>query len=222
MNGEKTIENLKKILVQILKRKILVPESYLAGGSALYFYLRHRLSIDLDFFVPKPFASEAFVFKMRDYFDQVDVEIIERETVILFLSKEKIKFSLFYFPYQLLSDIFLFEVSQGITCPLASLEDIEAMKAISLAQRGSAKDFVDLYYILQRSQHKFEDIAALVKRKYRLKEKYDYHLKTAMVYFDDAEKEINSILLTDQSGRIRSVSKKEWEEMKIFFKRFCL
>ena len=76
MNGKKTIESLKKTLVQILKRKILVPESYLAGGSALYFYLRHRLSIDLDFFVPKPFVSEAFVFKMRDYFDQVNVEII--------------------------------------------------------------------------------------------------------------------------------------------------
>lgn len=112
--------------------------------------------------------------------------------------------------------------SHGITCPLSSLEDIEAMKAISLAQRGSAKDFVDLYYILQRSQHKFEDVAALVKRKYRLKEKYDYHLKTAMVYFDDAEKEVNSILLTDQSGRIRSISKMEWEEIKSLFKRCCL
>jgi predicted nucleotidyltransferase component of viral defense system len=30
---------------------------------------------------------------------------------------------------------------------LASLEDIEAMKALALVQRGSAKDFVDLFYL---------------------------------------------------------------------------
>lgn len=221
MNRERKIENLKKILIQILKCKILPQESYLAGGTALYLYFRRRISIDLDFFTSKSFKSESLVFKMRECFDRVDVEIMEKESLILFLSGEKIKFSLFYFPYQLLSDMVLFEVSKGIICPLASFEDIEAMKAISLAQRGSAKDFLDLYYLLQRTQHTFEDVAIHVQKKYHLEKKYDYHLKTAMVYFDDAEKEINTILLADQSERIRRVSQKEWKEIKHFFLRFC-
>lgn len=221
MNWEEKFEALRKILIRLLECKILPQGSYLAGGTALYFYLHHRLSIDLDFFTPKSFRSEPFVFKMRECFDYVDVEIMEKDSLILSLSKEKIRFSLFYFPYKLISDIHLFKMNKGISCPLASLEDIEAMKAISLVQRGSAKDFVDLYYLLQKTQHAFEDIAAQVQKKYRLEKKYDYHLKTAMVYFDDAEREINSIMLVDQSGRVRNVSQKKWKEMKQFFLRFC-
>lgn len=221
MSREKKIEELKKILFRLLECKILPQDSYLAGGTALYFYFHNRLSIDLDFFTPKSFKSESLVFKMRECFDHVNVEIMENETLILFLSKEKIKFSLFYFPYPLLSDIVLFKVGKKIMCPLASFEDIEAMKAVSLAQRGSAKDFVDLYYLLQRTQNTFEDIAILVQKKYQLEKKYDYHLKTAMVYFDDAEREINTILIVEQSGRIRNISKKEWKEIKHFFLRFC-
>ena len=221
MTGEKKIEDLKKILIQLLTCEILPQESYLAGGTALYFYFRRRLSIDLDFFTSKFFSSEFLVPKMRDCFDYVDVEIMEKESLILFLSEEKIKFSLFHFPYRLLSDIVLFKVKKGIMCPLASFEDIEAMKAVSIAQRGSARDFVDLYYLLQRTKHTFEDIADFVQKKYHLEKKYDYHLKTAMVYFDDAEKEITAIMTIDPSGRIRKILQKEWKEIKDFYMRFC-
>jgi len=221
MTGEKKIEDLKKILIQLLTYEILPQESYLAGGTALYFYFRRRLSIDLDFFTSKFFSSESLVPKMRDCFDYVDVEIMEKESLILFLSEEKIKFSLFHFPYRLLSDIVLFKVNKGIMCPLASFEDIEAMKAVSIAQRGSARDFVDLYYLLQRTKHTFEDIADFVQKKYQLEKKYDYHLKTAMVYFDDAEKEITAIMTIDPSGRIRKILQKEWKEIKEFYMRFC-
>ncbi|MBC8358461.1 MAG: nucleotidyl transferase AbiEii/AbiGii toxin family protein [Candidatus Aminicenantes bacterium] len=221
MNGEKNIKNLKEILTQILESKILPQESYLAGGTALYFYLHHRLSIDLDFFTSKSFKSESLAFKMRERFDRVDVEIMEKESLILFLSEDKIKFSLFHFPYKLLSDIVLFKVSKEITCPLVSFEDIEAMKAVALTQRGSARDFVDLFYLLQQTKHTFENISVFVQKKYQLEKKYAYQLKTAMVYFDDAEKEINTIITVDQSGRIRKMTQKEWKEIKQFFMRFC-
>ncbi len=42
-----------------------------------------------------------------------------------------------------------------------------------------------------------------------------------MKNFDDAEKEINSIMIVDRSGIIRKVSAKEWKEIKNFFLRFC-
>lgn len=94
--------------------------------------------------------------------------------------------------------------------------------AISIAQRGSAKDFVDLYHLLQKTQHTFKDVSNGVQRKYQLEKKYDYHLKTAMVYFDDAEKEVDTILLVDRSGKIRKMTQKEWKDLKQFFLRFCL
>jgi hypothetical protein len=44
----------------------------------------------------------------------------------------------------------------------------------------------------------------------------------AMVYFDDAEREIAAIMIVDDSGGIRSISEKEWKEIKDFFMRLCL
>jgi predicted nucleotidyltransferase component of viral defense system len=215
------VHSLEKILVQIIKNKLLPQESYLAGGTAIYFYLRHRLSVDLDFFTPKAFNPEALVFKMRNSIKEVDLELMEKETLILFLSSEKLKFSLFHLPYQLLSPLSPYEVKSGIICPLASLDDIEAMKAIALAQRGSAKDFIDLYDLLRRTGHSFKDLSFRVRIKYRVDEKYDYHLKTATVYFDDAERELDAIWLVDETGGVRNISNQEWKDIKDFFVRFC-
>lgn len=213
---------LEKILAKLIKSAILPHDCYLAGGTALYFHLHQRLSVDLDFFSPKPFSPETFIFKFKQEYREVDLELMQQETLILFLSPEKLKFSLFYLPYKLLSPLVPFEIRPGVFCSLASLDDIEAMKTLALVQRGSAKDFVDLFYLLKKTGHSFADLSLLVQRKYDLDDKYNYHLKTTMVYFDDAEKELGAIMVVDESGGIRSITEKEWKEIKDFFVRFCL
>lgn len=213
---------LENVLAQLLTSEILPPDCYLAGGTALYFYLHHRISVDLDFFSPRPFLPETLVFRFRQEFGEVDLELLEKETLILFLSGEKLKFSLFYLPYKLLSPLVPHEIRPGLFCSSASLDDIEAMKTLALVQRGSAKDFVDLFYLLKRTGHSFTDLSLLVQRKYDVDKKYDYHLKTSMVYFDDAEPEVAAIMLANESGGVRSISEKEWTEIKEFFGRFCL
>lgn len=220
MTWDKKIKDLEHILREILKSNFLPKDSYLAGGTALYFYLRHRVSVDIDFFSPKPFRPDTLVFKARESFDQVDVEIMEKDSLIMFLSQEKIKFSLFHLPYPMLSDLSFHEIKTHIKCPMASVEDIEAMKGVALAQRGSAKDFVDLYHLLRRTRHTFNDMFSGVQRKYQVDEKYSYHLKTAAVYFFDAEQEINAIVIVDRDGRIRKINDEEWDEIKAFFVRF--
>jgi len=104
----------------------------------------------------------------------------------------------------------------------AVLDDIEAMKTLALVQRGSAKDFVDLFYLIKKTGHSFADLSLLVQRKYGLDGKYNYHLKTTMVYFDDAEQELGAIMIVDESGGIRSITEKEWKGIKDFFVRLCL
>jgi predicted nucleotidyltransferase component of viral defense system len=214
-------QQLERILLQLVENKVLPQESYLAGGTAVYFYLRHRLSLDLDFFTPKPFNAEALIFEMRKLLGQVDVEILEKETLILYLTPEKLKFSLFYLPYPLLSPLTSYEVRPGSFCSLASLDDIGAMKAIAIVQRGSAKDFIDLYSLLQNISYSFEDLALKVRKKYSVEEKYDYNIKTAMVYFDDAERELDAIWLVDTENRARKISNAKWNEIKSYFVRFC-
>jgi len=95
------------------------------------------------------------------------------------------------------------------------------MKAIALVQRGSAKDFVDLYYLLKGSGHSFEDLSLKVIRKYGLDKEYDYHLKKALVYFDDAERELEAIWLVGEKGKARKISAEDWKEIKDFFIRLC-
>jgi len=217
---ESKLQGLKNILIQLLKSRILPPESYLAGGTALYYYFHHRLSVDLDFFTKRDFNSEMLVFKLREEFGTADVEIMEKGTLIAFLSPDKIKFSLFTFPYSLLSSLKDFEVSEEVSCPAASLDDIAAMKSVAISQRGSAKDFVDLYYLLKQTQIKFEDLSSFVQRKYQLDRKYEYHMKTAMVYFDDAEQDIDSIVLVQDDGHFRTLLESDWKKIKEFFARF--
>lgn len=221
MDLEKRVQSLQDILVRLISENLLPEESYLAGGTALYYYLHHRLSIDLDFFTARVLNPEAYVASLRKVLETVDVELMEKETLIVFLASEKLKFSLFHLPYDLLSPLTPFEIKSGIICPLASLIDIEAMKALALSQRGSAKDFVDLFYLVQKTGHSFEDIARGVRTKYQVDEKYSYHLKTAMVYFDDAEPEIDAIWLVDRTEGIRTMSAEEWTKIKDFFMRFC-
>ena len=52
---------LKKVASKLLSSGILPKESYLAGGTAAYFYLNHRISFDLHFFFRIQFCvGEAF------------------------------------------------------------------------------------------------------------------------------------------------------------------
>jgi Domain of unknown function (DUF1814). len=212
----------KNVLFRIISAAILPADCYLAGGTALYFHFHHRLSVDLDFFSPRVFNPELLLFKFREVFEKVNLGIMESETLVLFLSPDKIKVSLFYFPYKLLAPKVNYEIERGLFAPLASLEDIEAMKAVALVQRGSAKDFIDLFYLLRRSRHSFNDLFNLVKGKYDVEENYIYQLKTSLVYFDDAEKELDGIMLIEATGVTRQILEKEWQEIKNFFLRFCL
>jgi hypothetical protein len=48
-------------VIQLLSRSARIleplPEAYLAGGTALALHLSHRISVDLDFFVPQAFLA---------------------------------------------------------------------------------------------------------------------------------------------------------------------
>jgi len=207
-------------LAHLLKCRLLPEKTYLAGGTAVYFYLNHRVSIDLDFFTPTPFNSEQLVHKIKECFDEVQVELMEEKTVILYISKEKVKFSLFLFPYENVKENQPVTLSDGTICPLASLEDIEAMKAVAISQRGSVKDFVDMYFLLAKTGHLFEDILAAVIKKYSLDSTYEYPLKTSFVYFEDAENEVDNIIMINAGKKKEKLEQKEWRKIKTFFREF--
>lgn len=207
-------------LAHLLKCRLLPEKTYLAGGTSVYFYLNHRVSIDLDFFTPTPFNSELLVHMIKECFNDVHVELMEEKTVILYISKEKVKFSLFLFPYENVKETQPFTLSDGTICPLASLEDLEAMKAVAISQRGSVKDFVDMFSLLAKTGHHFENILGTVIKKYGLDNTYKYPLKTSFVYFEDAENEVDDIIMINADKKKGKLEKKEWRKIKTFFQEF--
>ena len=68
---------------------------------------------------------------------------------------------------------------------LLSVQDIAAMKVIALVQRGTQRDFVDLYYLLRR--YRLESLLRWTKRKYAAFNPY-MGLR-ALTYFQDAEQD---------------------------------
>ena len=87
---------------------------------------------------------------------------------------------------------------------MASLLDIALMKLVAIMQRGSAKDFIDLYFIAQGSLS-IEHLASGLREKYGEVEFGTGHQLRSLCYFEDAEVEKLPSLITEISwGKIRA------------------
>jgi hypothetical protein len=91
---------------------------------------------------------------------------------------------------------------------VATVEDIALMKPAAIAGRGSRKDFIDLYVILQDAR-RMEDLMANLGRKYPGKKATAYHILRSLTWFEDAEKEPMPRMLIPL----------EWNDCKSFFIR---
>jgi predicted nucleotidyltransferase component of viral defense system len=218
MPGDDRLKELIRILGRVVESHVLPGDAYLAGGTALYLYFGHRQSIDLDFFCPASFRSELLAARFREEFPEADFEVLGKDTLILYIGPDKTQVSLFSFPFPLLGPLVFRKIGERTDCALASLEDIAAMKALAINQRGTAKDFVDLRKILETTEYAYSRLAELVRKKYGVRE--DYHLKTGLAYFEDAEKDAAGIVLLDPPGTPRFMTPAEWASIKDFFTRF--
>ena len=97
-------ENQKKILAFIANDEMLCGSFYLTGGTALAeYYLRHRLSEDLDFFAEKEFEPQA----ISAFFKKIEVEAgirVQKEkkwALDELAKKAQVKFDHFLDPLQL-------------------------------------------------------------------------------------------------------------------------
>jgi predicted nucleotidyltransferase component of viral defense system len=89
---------------------------------------------------------------------------------------------------------------------LASLKDIAAMKLNAIQNRGSKKDFVDIYYLLQ--QFSLNEILLFHQTKYPNRDSI-IALKS-LIYFNDAEPQPDCELTSPISwGNIKEFLEKE-------------
>lgn len=166
---------------------------YMAGGTAAALQIGHRMSLDIDLFSERPWTWAATQ-PMLIAVGPVAVDRLEEGGFVGTVSGVRV--SLFHYPYVLLAP----PVPSRSGVPLADLLDIACMKIVAVAQRGSRKDFVDLYHMAMAGTTVREAIAALPRKtpgiSYSL-----IHLAKSLVYFDDAEEEPDPVMLVEHDWR---------------------
>ena len=172
----------------------------LAGGTALSLQLGHRISVDLDFFTETLFSTEKIYREIKKA--GLNPIVLQEEKGTLTLTINKIKVSLFHYPYP-----FFDEKKTWKGFSVAGVRDIAAMKVIAITQRGAKRDFIDLYFILQNIP--FWKIAENMVRRFSKERINPMHIGKALVYFGDAE--------VDPDPRYCGDKRTTWKNVKDFF-----
>ena len=159
------------------KKPDFLSSFYLSGGTALSLQLGHRESEDLDFFSEQSFEPDALEKQLLPYGALAETELV-KGTLNTYLDGVKLQFLLY--PYRLIEPL----VEWGST-RLSSVIDIACTKLQTVGMRGSKKDFIDIYFILQHFS--LPELLEYTKKKYAESDYSETHILKSLVYFDDAE-----------------------------------
>jgi predicted nucleotidyltransferase component of viral defense system len=168
------------------KRREILPllksfkkDFYLAGGTALALQIGHRDSVDFDFFSKKDINTKELFNKVKDVFRGHKIlKIQEEENTLTVIIDDNIDLSFFGYKYKLIKPLIKEEYFN-----LASIEDIGCMKFSAIIGRKINKDYIDLYYILQKL--KLRNLLDAAKRK--MPELDSNLIIKNLVYFEDVE-----------------------------------
>lgn len=114
----------------------------LVGGTALALQLGHRMSIDLDFFGKFDVAFEEVESELM--MNGFKIDPYNKSKNIKQLAVDGVKVDFVNYRYDWIDDMI---EEDGIK--MAGLKDIAAMKLSAVPGRGTKKDFVDIYFLLQ-------------------------------------------------------------------------
>jgi len=193
-------KNAYDALALLGKSKVLPKKTFLAGGTALALQIGHRISQDFDFFTPTSFKSEELINKLNQIGSFTLTEKQFKDTLLGLFNG--VKFSIFLYPYPLID-----KPTNYLGIDLASLKDIAAMKLAAIMDRGTKRDFIDLYFLVKKNIS-LDEMFVFYDKKFNALESNLYGLLKSLTYFDDAE----------DSAMPEMLKKASWEEVKNFFK----
>ncbi len=184
-----------ELLKNLMQEKLLA-NTRLVGGTALALQYGHRNSVDLDFFGEID-PEEDYITMLKQY---GNVMVIKNSSTIKQFIVNGVKVDIVNYKYPWIDNPV---EEDGII--LASPKDIAAMKINAVEGRGSKKDFIDIYFLLQK--YHLSEILEFYSRKYP-----EYSIFRAMMsltYFDDADEQVMPKMFEDVS----------WEHIKNSIKK---
>jgi hypothetical protein len=177
---------IEPIALELLKQLLAIPyfsNLFLAGGTSLALQIGHRKSIDLDLFGTIEADDISIANTLKSF---GNIQLIKKTPNILIYIVNGIKVDIVNYSYP------------WIDAPctedhlrLAGKKDIAAMKLAAIAGRGSRKDFVDLYFLLQ--EFSLREMLSFYSQKYN--DGSSFLVLKSLTYFDDAELDPQLIML---------------------------
>lgn len=141
---------------------------YFTGGTVLAeYYLKHRLSEDLDFFSESDIdgiwiTSLAKILKSKLKAEKTDLEnSFNRNLLFITFEKEVLKTEFTYYPFTQIEKPKIIN-----NLKIDSLLDIAVNKFFTIYQKPTARHFIDLYLIIKREKINWEKLAKLARIKF--------------------------------------------------------
>lgn len=198
--SQEIISRKTKTNLEALKKANLLKDFYLAGGTGLALQLKHRLSLDLDFFTPRKINTKRLIQGIKRL-GKLAVEKETEDTLICQFNGTKLTF--LRYDYPLLSSL---KTIEGIR--VAAVQDIACTKIDAISSRGTKRDFIDLFFICQKVA-RLERFLKLFEKKYQSVHYNKIHILKSLSYFEDAEREPMPKMIVPVS----------WKEIKNFFQK---
>jgi hypothetical protein len=172
-----------------------LPYWFVIGGHAVRCFCPYRPSRDVDFGVREPRDLDALLAQLRR---SGEVDVLERSEDTVHLRWSGINVSIFV----------LDKIAEFVEERRLSITGILATKLHAILDRGTRRDFFDLYVTLQHHRLGIAECLEAIQRVYRQPVSQALLLR-ALTYFEDAERE----------ARLPGEGPRDWRTVKEFFMR---
>ena len=194
----------KRFLEAVIKEPYLL-KNYFTGGTVLSeFYLTHRLSKDIDLFSEKEVHLPSIVKFVKKVASKLGaIEIKEEQYLGLhtfffkITNQEDFKVDFNYYPFLRIEKG---KIWRGLA--IDSLLDIAVNKIHTLYMKPRAREYVDIFFITQKTNYSLNDLVKFAKIK------FDWHIEPLQL----ARRFLEVIAAKDYPKMLVPFDKKEMKE----------
>lgn len=167
--GKEILSANQATLLKVFSQQAFIQDFYLTGGTALaVFYLNHRYSEDLDFFTQKedldPQSITIFLESLKSKLSISEIDFqksMNRNIFFITLNGEVVKTEFTFFPFEKLES----GQREG-NIQVDSLLDIAVNKLFTIYQNPRARDFIDLYFIINQESYRLDNLIEKARLKF--------------------------------------------------------
>jgi len=190
----------------INKNPKITQKFYWTGGTVLSeFYLHHRLSEDIDLFCEnEEVGQELIEIFLRKNASVLKVKEMRRSQFLglfsyqlVYSDKESLKVDFNYYPFP--------RIEKGAkykNIEIDSLRDIAVNKVHTIATRPRSRDFIDIYFILNKEKYNFDKLLMDAKVK------FDWHIDP----LDLGSQLMKARDVKDYPRMIKEINHQKWQD----------